>query len=60
MCGVTIGEGAIVGAGSVVTNDVPAHSVVVGNPDRILRQHAAERMQLEDAGCVDEARGAER
>lgn len=38
MCGVTIGEGALVGAGSVVTKDVPAYSVVVGNPARILRK----------------------
>jgi len=35
--GITIGEGAIVGAGSVVTRDVPAWSVVAGNPARILR-----------------------
>ena len=35
--GVTLGEGAIVGAGSVVTKDVPAHSVVAGNPARIIR-----------------------
>jgi acetyltransferase-like isoleucine patch superfamily enzyme len=47
MCGVTIGEGAIVGAGSVVTKDVPAHAIVAGNPARILRQHAVERTQLE-------------
>jgi len=32
MCGVTIGEGALVGAGSVVTHDVPAGTVVAGNP----------------------------
>lgn len=32
LCGVTIGEGALVGAGSVVTRDVPAGAVVVGNP----------------------------
>ena len=38
LCGVVIGEGAIVGAGSVVTNDVPPHSVVAGNPARILRK----------------------
>jgi UDP-2-acetamido-3-amino-2,3-dideoxy-glucuronate N-acetyltransferase len=31
-CGITIGEGALVGAGSVVTKDVPAHATVVGNP----------------------------
>ena len=37
LCGVTIGEHAIVGAGSVVTKDVPAYSIVAGNPARILR-----------------------
>ena len=35
--GVTIGENAVVGAGSVVTRDVPAGAVVAGNPARILR-----------------------
>lgn len=37
LCGVTIGENAIVGAGSVVTHDVPDNSVVAGNPAKILR-----------------------
>ena len=32
LCGVTIGEGAMVGAGSVVTHDVPAGTIVAGNP----------------------------
>jgi UDP-2-acetamido-3-amino-2,3-dideoxy-glucuronate N-acetyltransferase len=32
VCGVVIGEGAFVGAGSVVTRDVPSYAVVVGNP----------------------------
>lgn len=36
--GVTIGEGAIVGAGSVVTKDVPAWTVVAGNPAQVIRQ----------------------
>lgn len=34
---VTIGENAMVGAGSVVTKDVPANAVVVGNPAKIIR-----------------------
>jgi len=34
---VTIGENALVGAGSVVTKDVPANTIVAGNPARILR-----------------------
>src|SRR5579884_143926 len=37
LCGVTIGENAIVGAGSVVTKDVPANTIVAGNPARVLR-----------------------
>jgi acetyltransferase-like isoleucine patch superfamily enzyme len=37
LCGITIGERAIVGAGSVVTRDVPANTVVAGNPARILK-----------------------
>ena len=36
--GVTIGEGAMVGAGSVVTKDVPASAVVIGNPAKIVRR----------------------
>jgi acetyltransferase-like isoleucine patch superfamily enzyme len=38
---VTIGENAIVGAGSVVTRDVPANSIVAGNPARATKRSAA-------------------
>ncbi len=37
LCNVTIGERAIVGAGSVVTRDVPPGTIVAGNPARVLR-----------------------
>lgn len=38
--GVTIGEGCTIGAGSVVTRDIPPHSVAVGNPARVVRRLA--------------------
>lgn len=36
--GVTIGEGAIIGAGSIVTKDVPPYTIVAGNPAKIIRE----------------------
>ena len=36
--GVTIGEGCVIGAGSVVTRDIPANSLAAGNPCRVIRQ----------------------
>lgn len=42
MKGVTVGEGAIVGAHSIVTRDVPPHAVVAGAPARIVKQNEAE------------------
>jgi acetyltransferase-like isoleucine patch superfamily enzyme len=38
LCGVTVGEQSLVGAGSVVTKDVPAFSVVAGNPARVIKK----------------------
>jgi UDP-2-acetamido-3-amino-2,3-dideoxy-glucuronate N-acetyltransferase len=38
LCGITIGENAMIGAGSVVTKDVPPGAVVVGNPARIRQK----------------------
>ncbi len=37
LCGITIGEGAIIGAGSVVTKDVLPRTIVAGNPAKIVR-----------------------
>ncbi|KHT65155.1 hypothetical protein RJ45_02740 [Photobacterium gaetbulicola] len=37
--GVTIGDGAVVSGGSVVTKDVPAHTVVVGNPAKVVKEN---------------------
>ncbi len=43
LCGVTIGEGAMVGAGSVVTHDVPAGAIVAGSPAHIIRMAEPEK-----------------
>lgn len=39
LCGITIGENALIGAGSVVTKDVPPGAIVAGNPARIREAH---------------------
>jgi UDP-2-acetamido-3-amino-2,3-dideoxy-glucuronate N-acetyltransferase len=38
LCGITVGERAVIGAGAVVTKDVPPGAVVAGNPAKVLRQ----------------------
>ena len=38
MPGVTIGDNVVIGAGSVVTKDIPANMIAVGNPCRVIRE----------------------
>jgi len=37
LCGITIGENAMIGAGAVVTSDVLANTIVAGNPARVIK-----------------------
>ncbi|AKE40301.1 maltose O-acetyltransferase [Corynebacterium kutscheri] len=43
--GVSIGDYAVIGAGSVVTKDIPAHTIAVGNPARVVRSPQEDRFE---------------
>lgn len=51
VCGITLGEYAFVGAGAVVTRDVPAYGLVYGNPARLVGWMCACGEQLEISGA---------
>ena len=60
VCGITLGEYAFIGAGAVVTSDVPAYALMVGVPARRVGWmcHCGERLRLEGDAGVCEACGA--
>ena len=44
---ISIGEGSVIGAGSVVTRDIPPHSLAAGNPCKVIREITErDRMEL--------------
>ncbi len=49
LCGITVGENAIIGAGSIVTRDVPSDTIVAGNPARILKSVKTTSAPVEGA-----------
>src|SRR3989442_15487274 len=57
--GVAIGDGAIVGARSVVTSDVPPYAIVAGNPARVIRQLDPEASRRAVAEAIKAARNSE-
>lgn len=40
---ITIGDGAVIGAGSVVTKDIPSNTLAAGNPCRVIREINCDR-----------------
>ncbi|MGN1310303.1 MAG: hypothetical protein ACI4VP_01085 [Clostridia bacterium] len=52
MRGIIIGNGAIIGAGAIVTKDVPPYAVVAGNPAKIIK-YRFEEEQIKKLGKMD-------
>ena len=53
--GVTIGKAAIVGAGAVVTHDVPPFAIVAGNPARVIRYVKSDEAEPGDINSKDKS-----
>ncbi|HIY43485.1 acyltransferase [uncultured Helicobacter sp.] len=60
VCGVSIGEFALIGAGSVITKNIPPHALVVGNPARIIGwvDKAGMRMEFNNGIAIDSYDGS--
>lgn len=48
LSGLTIGEGSVIGSGSIVTADVPPYSIVVGNPARVIRSRFNDPAEIKE------------
>jgi len=58
--GITIGEGSVIGAGSVVTKDIPAYSIAAGSPARVIRSRFdSQKDCLAHARALDKMLGGE-
>lgn len=54
LTGVHVGRGAVIGAGTIVTKDIPPYAVVVGNPARIIRFRFSPQEAMEHEKCLYE------
>ena len=52
--GVTIGDGCVIGAGAVVTRDIPANSFAAGNPCRVIREITEEDSMIHKPDVIGE------
>ncbi|WP_369292705.1 acyltransferase [Nocardioides oceani] len=54
LSGISIGEGALVGSGSVVTRSIPPYAIAAGNPARVLSERFGEQDQKRHSAALDE------